>query len=157
MVLVTMIDKFKDFYIAEYQEQDVDNIAEIFREVYVQTYPHFDEKFHKLKRFQTILSEYTLPKSQVWTAKYNSEVVGFLALQKNCIDQIYILNDFQNKGLGNFWINQAKSIYSDFLELYTLDCNKKAIAFYEKHGFKIVEKGIAPDEKMPDVKMRWES
>jgi GNAT superfamily N-acetyltransferase len=103
------------------------------------------------------LREYTLPNSQVWAAKTGGEIISFVVLGQNFIDQLYVRESFQNKGLGGFWIKHVKTIYPDFLELYTFASNEKAIAFYEKHGFKITERGIAPDEKMPDVKMRWES
>ena len=152
-----MIEKWREFEIAQYKAEDFEAVAEIFRDVYVKTYPHFDPKFLEAERFRTILREYTLPNSQIWAAKTGGGIVGFVALAKNFIDQLYVREDFQNKGLGGFWVEQAKLIYPDFLELYTFASNKKAIAFYEKHGFKIIERGIAPDEKMPDVKMRWEA
>jgi len=152
-----MIEKWNGFEIAEYQSKDFEAIAELFRDVYVKTYAQFDAKFLESERFRTILREYTLPDSQVWAAKNNAEIIGFVALQQNFIDQLYIHENFQSKGLGGFWVAQAKTIYPEFLELYTFAANVKAIAFYEKHGFEIIERGIAPDEKMPDVKMRWEA
>jgi len=152
-----MIEKWNGFEIAEYQSEDFEAIAELFRDVYAKTYAQFDAKFLESERFRTILREYTLPDSQVWTAKNNAEIIGFVALQQNFIDQLYIHENFQSKGLGGFWVEQAKTIYPEFLELYTFAANVKAIAFYEKHGFEIIERGIAPDEKMPDVKMRWEA
>lgn len=144
------------FVIAEYQETDFIAVAELFKNVYIETYKHFDEKFHNKLRFQKNLSHYVLPGSKVWTAKYEDKIIGFVAITNNFIDQLYIDKSFQGKGLGSFRVKKAKTIYPNFLELYTFNCNKNAIAFYEKHGFKIIERGVAPDEKMPDVKMRWE-
>ncbi len=151
-----MISKFNKFQIGKYQEADFETLANVFRNVYAQTYPHFDIRFHKLERFQSILSERTLLNSKIWTAKIFGEIIGFVALEKNVIDQLYIIEKFQNSGLGGFWLDQAKTIYPDFLELYTIECNRKAIAFYKNNGFRTIKKGIAPDEKLPDVKMRWE-
>lgn len=152
-----MIDKFKDLNISKYQETDFENLSKLFRDVYVQTYPEFDKKFHKLERFQAILRDGVLPNSKVWIAKADNFIVGFLALEKNFIDQLYIHKKFQGLGLGSFWVEKAKLIYPNYLELYTFACNEEAISFYKMHKFKIIEKGIAPDEKMPDVKMRWDS
>lgn len=153
-----MIKKCGEFEITEYEPDDFESIAEIFENVYTETYPHFDPKFRESKRFRTILRDYVLPDSNVWTVKSDGKIIiGFLALKPNFVDQLYILKDFQNKGLGGFLIEQAKTIHPDFLELYTFAVNEKAIRFYEKHDFRIVERGIAPDEKMPDVKMRWDA
>jgi ribosomal protein S18 acetylase RimI-like enzyme len=142
--------------ISVYEEGDFAALAAFFREIYAVTYPFWDEKFLRLSRFETILRLHTLPNSDVWLAKTNGELIGFAAFARNFIDQLYIRTDQQGKGLGSFWIGQAKTIYPDYLELYTLGSNRKAIDFYEKHGFKIIEEGIAPDEKVPDVKMHWQ-
>lgn len=152
-----MTEKCREFEITEYKAEDFEAITGLFRNVYAKTYPHFDPKFFEAERFRTILREHTFPNSQIWIAKKDGKIVGFFALATNFIDQLYVHENFQNKGLGGFWVARAKLICPDFLELYTFASNEKAIAFYKKHNFKITERGIAPDEKMPDVKMRWET
>ena len=87
----------------------------------------------------------------------NGNIVGFTAIDKNFVDQLYIHPDYQGIGLGAFWLDRAKTMYPDFLELYTLASNENAIGFYKKHGFEIIETGIAPDEQVADVKMRWQN
>lgn len=144
-----------DAEIFKYREQDFETLAALFREIYAATYPFLDEKFLHPLRFEKILRKHTLPNADVWLAKTNGELIGFAAVSRNFIDQLYVHPKFQGKGLGSFWIEQAKAKYPDFLELYTLAANEKAIAFYEKHGFKIIERAIAPDENVPDVKMLW--
>lgn len=144
-----------DAEISEFREWDFQSLAKFFREAYAATYPFLDEKFLQLPRFEKILREHTLPHAQIFPAKINDRIIGFAAIAKNFIDQLYVHPHYQGKGLGSFWIEQAKTLYPDFLELYPLAANTKAIAFYKKHGFTIIEKAIAPDEKVPDVKMLW--
>lgn len=151
-----MIEKFGEFAVRSFENEDFEPVAALFREVYRQAYPHFDERFFVAERFRSIMREFVLPQARVWTVKRDLELVGFIALAPNFVDQLYIRNAFRGKGLGGFLIEQAKLIHPDFLELYTFAVNEKAIAFYEKHGFRVIERGIAPDEQMPDVKMRWE-
>ncbi len=150
-------ENWNGFEIAEYRNEDFEAVARLFGQVYTETYPHFDAKFLETERFQHILGKHILPNAKIWTAKKHENLAGFLALEKNFIDQLYISGEYQNKGLGGFFVESSKKIYPDFLVLYTFASNEKAIAFYEKHDFKIIERGIAPDEKMPDVKMLWES
>jgi ribosomal protein S18 acetylase RimI-like enzyme len=152
-----MIEKWNGFEITDFEEEDFEPLAELFRDVYVKTYPHFDPKFFRLERFRTILRASTLPKAAIQIARKEGKIVGFIALEQNFIDQLYIHENFQGQGLGGFWVERVKTIYPEFLELYTFASNEEAIAFYEKHGFQIIERAVAPDEKMPDVKMRWES
>ena len=52
-----MIEKWHEFEIAPYRNNDFEPIAVLFRDVYVKTYPHFDSRFFELKRFRTILRE----------------------------------------------------------------------------------------------------
>ena len=150
-------ENWNGFEIAEYLDDDFEAVARLFRQVFAETYPHFDAKFFEPERFRKILSEHILPNAKIWTAKKDGKLAGFLALEENFIDQLYIYAEFQNRGLGGFFVEQSKKIFPDFLELYTFDSNENAVAFYEKHDFKIIERGIAPDEKMPDVKMQWKS
>ena len=142
--------------ISKYEEKDFRPLAELFKNIYSVTYPTLSEQFLRPERFEAILRKHTLPNCDVWVAKMNSEPIGFVAIGQNFIDQLYISPAHQGKGLGSFWVEQAKTISPDFLELYTLASNKRAIGFYEKHGFTIIEHGIAPHEKFPDVKMRWQ-
>ena len=146
-----------DAEISKYEEKDFRPLAELFKNIYAVTYPTLSEQFLRPERFEAILRKHTLPNFDVWLAKINGELIGFAAIGQNFIDQLYISPAHQGKGLGSFWVEQAKTISPDFLELYTLASNKRAIDFYEKHGFTIIERGIAPDEKVPDVKMRWQS
>lgn len=142
--------------IGEYRAGEFEDVVKVFQESYSRTYPHFDKRLLRTERFRDILENHVIPNSSVRTAKCGEKVVGFLALSENFIDQLYVLEEFRNRGLGSFWIGEAKRIFPDHLELYTFECNERAIAFYQRHGFDIIERGIAPDEKLPDVKMRWE-
>ena len=128
-----------DAEISKYEEKDFRPLAELFKNIYSVTYPTLSEQFLRPERFEAILRKHTLPNFDVWLAKINGELIGFAAIGQNFIDQLYISPAHQGSGLGSFWVEQAKMIYPDFLELYTLASNKRAIGFYEKHGFTIIE------------------
>jgi ribosomal protein S18 acetylase RimI-like enzyme len=151
------IEFWRGFEIAEYSGVDLEVTAELFAQVYRETYPGLSPQLLAPRRFKNILLDHTIPNAEViLTAKWQGELAGFMALCPNFIDQIYIRSKFQGKGLGSYWITKAKQKNPDFLELYTLASNRSAISFYLRHGFRVVEQGIAPDEGVPDVRMRCE-
>ncbi|MDB2606919.1 GNAT family N-acetyltransferase [Zobellia sp.] len=55
------------------------------------------------------------------------------------VERIYVLQNFQNKGIGMWMLNESKKIamakHKKFLWLGVWEENEKAITFYKKHGF----------------------
>ena len=86
-----------------------------------------------------------------------NQSIGILAVQvdEESLDQLYIHVDFQNKGIGTILLDKAKQLSSKSLKLFTFEVNKNAQRFYEKHGFKIIGRGIAEQEQLPDIEYKW--
>lgn len=139
----------------DYLPEHFEACVSIFHEAYLQTYPDFDEPFKPKTRFYDIMHEHVLPNNQLFVVEENDQVLGFIAVGNHFVDQLYIRDDRRGQGLGTLLLDKAKSLYPDKLELYTFAVNTPAIRFYEKHGFKVVQYGIAPDEQEPDVLMGW--
>jgi len=78
---------------------------------------------------------------QTWVAEDDGEIIGFCAAGKEKgkirILGIYVLPEYQSKGIGNSlitkafkWLGDAKTIFVNVVEY-----NLKAINFYKKQGF----------------------
>jgi ribosomal protein S18 acetylase RimI-like enzyme len=150
-----MNQAFKSLVIGEFEESDFESCALLFQQVYSEAYPSLPEGFKQRARFRSILQQGKASASHFWTAKNAVQLVGFCVLLPNFLDQLYIANEYQHQGLGTFWLEEAKRRYPEQLELYTLASNIGAIKFYEKNGFKVKARGIAPDEKVPDILLAW--
>jgi len=85
---------------------------------------------------------------QTWVAEDNGKIIGFCVVEKNGknrISAIYILPQYQNKGIGGKlmarglkWLGNNKKIYVNVVEY-----NLPAINFYGKNGFaKTGKKGV---------------
>ena len=122
--------------------------------MYEETSPQF-AGHHNADDFTRRLLGYVLPTAEVTVSVRGGAIVGFMALKPTYMDQIYIRGDSQSLGIESAFVRTAKETYPDRLDLHTLASNNRAIAFYERHGFEIVERGIAPDEGVPEVMMRW--
>ena len=95
--------------------------------------------------------------------KNKKKIVGFMAKEENTIKDLFIHVDYQRKGLGSRFINQAKA-EEEFLTLSTFQLNKGAQQFYEFHDFKIARVGFAGvegngwannKEQLADITYEW--
>ena len=87
--------------------------------------------------------------------KTSDAVVGLMAVGDTELDQLYIHVDYQGRGLGTRLLNLAKGQSSGKLQLYTFEVNQKAQAFYEKHGFTIIARGVEENSGMADIRYEW--
>jgi putative acetyltransferase len=142
-----------------YQPPDFESVNIVWRIAREVSLPEFQlHKGHFFYEDLVYFREQLLPKNQVWVAvdEYG-HLLGFMAIQKDFIDHLYIHPDHWRKGLGGLFLAHARTLSPQRLWLYTLQCNVNARAFYEKHSFKAVEFGISPaPENEPDVRYVWE-
>ena len=85
------------------------------------------------------------------------DAVGFLALHGEQVDALYLAPAARGAGNGKALLDQAKAM-SPLLSLWTFEANPRAIAFYLREGFVVVERtdGQRNDENLPDQRMVWE-
>jgi ribosomal protein S18 acetylase RimI-like enzyme len=95
-------------------------------------------------------------------AKSGTMIVGVCYGQKeidqNTLHAIYILPNFQGKGIGTLLWNSIKNWFDDkAIYLKVFDNNTKAISFYEKLGFEKTGKSITTigfgDSLSSDIEM----
>ncbi|SLN17853.1 putative N-acetyltransferase YjaB [Roseovarius gaetbuli] len=85
-------------------------------------------------------------------------VVGFIVRDGRRIHALYVHPDQRGKGIGRALLAEAKAEV-EALDLWVLEANTKAQAFYGANGF--IECGRSPgygnDENLPDILMVWTS
>ncbi len=93
----------------------------------------------------------------VTVAEAGDAVAGFLALDGDLVEHLYVDPDHQRRGLGGALLRAAQAARPAGLQLWVFQRNAAAIAFYEAHGFAIVEStdGARNDEREPDHRMAW--
>jgi ribosomal protein S18 acetylase RimI-like enzyme len=97
-----------------------------------------------------------LARNEVWVCTQAQRVVGFLAIQGSYLDRMYVAPEHWRTGCGEHMLDFAKALSPSGLELHTHQANSRARAFYERHGFTVVELGRSPaPESAPDVKYEF--
>ena len=115
------------------------------------------EDVHSFSEHLAFLQSKLIKENKVYLAidRGLESIVGILAISGNQLNQLYIHIDYQRMGVGSRLLNLAKELSPGKLELYTFEINKKARAFYEKHGFYIIGRGSENEENLPDIQYEW--
>jgi ribosomal protein S18 acetylase RimI-like enzyme len=167
-----------EFIISDAIPDDVPEMLSVRRITWLATYPnrHYGISANDLKdnldkinadsliRWQKRIAEDT--SSHTWFAKFQSRIIGFVSASKdkdcNHIRALYILPDYQGKGIGKQLMQTALGWLGNNLKI-SLDVvtyNEKAINFYRKFGF--VENGptqtceagnLANGKHLPEIGM----
>ncbi len=99
------------------------------------------------------------PRSEIWFAVDEDDApLAILALEgDDWLEQLYVLPTAQGRGIGTALVEHAKAERPAGLQLWAFASNSAARAFYESHGFVIVEQtdGSGNEERAPDVRYRW--
>ena len=103
------------------------------------------------------LCDHLLRTAEVWVAEVAGVRVGLLARSGHWIEQLYIDPAWIGRGIGAQLLARARDLSPSQLELWTFERNDRARRFYERHGFREVERtdGRANEEREPDVRMLW--
>ena len=80
-----------------------------------------------------------------------------MALNGQHLDHLYLLPGYYRRGIGTMLLNQAKKMSKSGLTLYAFQMNARAAAFYEHHGFNVIElsDGSRNEAGEPDVLYEW--
>lgn len=91
------------------------------------------------------------------TVAEDNQLHGFLALDGEEVNSLYIRSASQGLGIGKALLDHAKD-QAGRLELWTFQANDGARRFYAREGFAEVEMtdGARNDENLPDVRLVWE-
>ena len=110
---------------------------------------------HPLSEQREYFVSQVLPANRVTLALIALQLVGFAAASDESVCQLNVQVGLHRQGIGSALLALAKARSSGTLWLYTFARNVKACAFYEKHGFVVVERGFEPHWKLEDVKYSW--
>lgn len=86
--------------------------------------------------------------SNVFTAWDDDRLVGLVRVLDDqemlaYVHYVLVHPDYQGKGIASELINKVKEEYKDFLYIEVVPEESKNATFYKKHGFKIMEDGVA--------------
>jgi GNAT superfamily N-acetyltransferase len=113
---------------------------------------------HTAAEVERWIADFLLPTHEVWLAEIDAAPVGFMALQDDWVDQLYLDPAHWRRGIGSSLIGLAKSRAPGRLQLWCFQVNLRARIFYEAHGFtpERFTDGTDNEEREPDVLYAWQ-
>lgn len=90
----------------------------------------------------------------VYVYEQESKVIGFVGINQEFIEGIFVDRNYRSKGIGKKLIDYCKKNYNT-LSLNVYCKNKKAIEFYKREGFEICEKKLEKENKEFEYVMKW--
>jgi GNAT superfamily N-acetyltransferase len=135
---------------------DAAEIAELYLASRTDALP-FLRRVHSDAQTRCWIADTLLTTRETWIARAGQSIVGVLALQGEDLDQLYLLPGWYRRGIGSLLLAKAKELSPARLTLFTFQRNARARAFYEAHGFHIVEMGdgTGNEEGEPDILYEW--
>lgn len=92
-----------------------------------------------------------------WVAERDGQVVGYMVLTGDWVDDLFLAPGEYGQGVGAALIDVAKVQRPDGLRLWAFQTNEGARRFYRRHGFVELEStdGSTNHERAPDVRLAW--
>lgn len=146
-----------DIVIREYRASDFDAVTILWRISREKSPPDLQqEKGRFFYEDRDYFKNHVLKDNQIWVAQVDAQVVAFMAMNGDFVDQLYIHPDHWRQGIGQALLDVARERSPEHVWLYTLQINVNARAFYEKNGFVAEKFGVSPPpESEPDVEYHW--
>jgi ribosomal protein S18 acetylase RimI-like enzyme len=103
------------------------------------------------------IRDVVLRQCRTWVAVRDAEIMGYAALDGDLLEDLYLRPDARRQGIGTLLLDEVRRHSPDGLSLYVFQQNTEARAFYEHHGFTVLDTndGERNMENLPDLTLRW--
>lgn len=138
------------------KDADAEDIARLFIHTRETCLPYLQINYDQLTMIDLFRNQF-LPNQNVWVAVIGQVILGFMALEGDELDRLYVLPKTQGMGVGRALLDKAKELSPKGLSLWVFQQNEQARRFYERNGFKLerLTDGRGNMEKTPDARYQW--
>jgi ribosomal protein S18 acetylase RimI-like enzyme len=134
---------------------DADAVAEVFIASFDTL--TFLPMLHTDEETIDFIANKVMPEQEVLVAEENGTIVGFVAMDGDSLEHLYVHPDSQGRGVGSALLERAKERMPRGFSLWVFQQNAQARRFYERHGLSLIERteGAGNEERMPDARYEW--
>lgn len=133
------------------QKADINSVAEIWLDTNRKAHAFIPASYWE-RNFAPVKE--MLPQAEVYVYETDQEIQGFLGLNGEYIEGIFVSEGAQSRGIGKSLLDCAKD-RKPALRLNVYQKNTRAIRFYQREGFQIQCEGLDADTGEPDYEMLW--
>ena len=138
--------------IRELRKADINKVADIWLDTNIKAHYFIPAQYWKSN---LELVKEVLPQAEVYVYENDKEIQGFIGLNDEYIEGIFVSDKMQSQGLGKILLDYAKGKRNKlFLNVYKK--NTRAISFYQRKGFEIRYSGLDEATGEKDYVMAWQ-
>ena len=137
--------------IRKLQNADIDRVADIWLDANLRAYSFISPQYWK-GNFETVKK--MLPRAEGYVYENDREIWGFIGLNGEYIEGIFVSGEMQSRGIGKRLLDFVKTKKTE-LQLNVYQKNTRAIRFYQREGFKILREGMDEATGEKDYEMTW--
>ncbi|WP_441251769.1 N-acetyltransferase family protein [Kitasatospora sp. McL0602] len=121
------------------------------------TMPYLPPQKRSHEQVSRWVEDVLLKEARAWVAVHDSELLGYAALEGDVLEHLYLRPDARRQGVGTLLLDEVKRHSSGEVSLMVFQQNTGARAFYEHHGFTVLDTndGDRNMENLPDMTLRW--
>jgi ribosomal protein S18 acetylase RimI-like enzyme len=136
---------------------DAAAIARIHLDSRAATMPYLPPQQRSHDEVTAWIRDIVLRRCRTWVAVRDAEIVGYAALDGDLLDDLYLRPNLRRQGIGTLLLDEVRRHSPDGVSLYVFQQNTRARAFYERHGFTVLDTndGSRNMEHLPDMTLRW--
>ena len=138
--------------IRELQKSDIDQVADIWLDTNLKAHYFISAQYWK-NNFELVKE--MLSQAEVYVYESNGEIQGFIGLNGEYIEGIFVCDKLQSQGIGKLLLDFIKERRTG-LSLNVYEKNTRAIHFYQREGFEIQDEGIDEATGEKDYVMIWQ-
>jgi ribosomal protein S18 acetylase RimI-like enzyme len=137
--------------------EDAEVIATVHQESRAATMPYLPPQKRAHEEVVRWIRESVLKECQVWVASRGEQILGYAALDGDVLEHLYLRSDARRQGIGTLLLDEVRTHSPRGLRLHVFERNTGARAFYERHGFTVLDTndGSRNMENLPDMTLRW--
>jgi GNAT superfamily N-acetyltransferase len=138
------------------EPKDADAIADVFLAARNASMPYLPD-LHSDEETRSWVRDFVLARDEVWVAAVGDRIDGFLALNGDVLDHLYVAPRLHGSGIGSALFAKAKQLRPQGFRLWVFQRNMQARGFYEARGMRVVEftDGARNEEREPDALYEW--
>lgn len=133
------------------EEKDVDIVAKIWLETNIKTHDFIASNYWK-EHYEIIKDMFL--QAEIYVYEIEKEIMGFIGLDKEYIEGIFVLDQYQKRGIGKALLNHVKA-KKEHLSLNVYQKNLNAILFYQREGFCVQYEDVDENTGEKEYRMVW--
>ena len=139
--------------IRQYNEGDIDTIIQIWLDTNIQAH-HFISSDYWRANYDMVRK--MLPNAEIYVYEDDcaKQIDGFIGLNDDYIEGIFVKETMQSKGIGKQLLNHAKEVKYT-LKLSVYQKNEKAIKFYLREKFNVQSENVDANTGEKEFTMVW--